>query len=147
MNNQKQWQHSQPWRRLAKTLCAEIGAEDGIGPRYLARQREENQHNDRKTRQLCKEAERLISIVLNGEVSDPFIQDLQVLQVSPENNGQFLMVTLCYPNLNDEYRKIILERLLRLEGYLRSVITRSVCRKRVPRLKFKLDTYNQEVMR
>ncbi len=148
MNNQKEWQQCQKWFVKARKLCAEVGTEDAVDPLYLARQREENQHNKRKIRQLCRETERLVSLVLSGEVSDPLIQDLQVLHVSPESNGPYLMITLCHPNLcNTNLETQILTRLQRLEGYLRSVITQSVCRKRVPRLKFKLDVYINKVVR
>ncbi len=134
MKQQKQWLNE------ALNLCDEIDPEDGIDPRILARKYEkENETRHHKSMQLCKEAKRFLSLVLTGELADPLLQQLQVIDVATDEEGQFLIVTLNTTNPDlvlDEAETM--SRLQQIQGYFRSVIAQSVKRKRVPTLKFSL---------
>ena len=132
--------HQKQWPNEALNLCGEIGPEDGIDPRILTRKHEkDNETRRHKSMQLCKEARRVIPLVLIGELADPLLQQLQVVEVVTDGDGQFLNVTLGLispERVVDEAATI--DRLQRIEGFLRSEIARSVRRKRVPALKFRL---------
>jgi len=119
-------------------LCADIGPEDGIDPRLAARAMHRKTKNH-KGRQLGKEARHILSMIFAGELSDPIFQDLEVIDVTPTDDGQFLIVSLVLIDDSIETSEArILEKCHALNGYLRSAIAWSVKRKRVPMLKFEL---------
>lgn len=66
------------------------------------------------------------------------LQALQVISVIPEANGQYLCVTVSHydAELSVNESQVITE-LKRVQGYLRSVITQRINRKRVPSLLFR----------
>ena len=88
MKNQTNWAVS------AASLCVEFGEEDGIDPRYLVK--ESRSKTSHKTLQLCKEASRIVTLVLVGETQHPLLRDLYVLSVVPEQEGQSLCVTVAH---------------------------------------------------
>lgn len=100
-----------------------------------------------EAKQLCKEAQHTLSLVLAGELSDPILQNLEVVEVGADESGQFLFVTVCHiatgltPNENQT-----LNKLKAIQGYLRTAIAQSVKRKRVPALKFKIVRAPNEVI-
>jgi ribosome-binding factor A len=129
---------SKNWLNEATKLCDELDHEDGVDPRVLARKYKETATNH-KNQQLCKEAQHTLSLVLNGELRDPVFDNLEIVDVSTNKDGQFLLVSINHINTGtppDE--KQILNRLQAIQGYIRSAIAQSVNRKRVPSLKFKL---------
>ena len=135
---------STQWLNEAKKLCDEIGPEDGVDPRLLARAHH-TKNKAHKTMQLCKEAKQTLSLVIAGELSDAALQNLEVAEVMPNADGQYLLVTLYRRDvdiLSDE--RYVDERLLAIQGYLRAAIAQSVKRKRVPALKFKVVSAQQE---
>ncbi len=130
MKNQTSWVAS------AADLCVEFGEEDGIDPRYLVK--ESRSKTSHKTLQLCKEARRIVTLVLAGETQHPLLRDLHVLSVVPEQEGQSLCVTVAhYGNdlqvLGDE----ILAALKRVQGLLRCALAQAVNRKHTPVLRFR----------
>ena len=136
---------STQWLNEAKKLCDEIGPEDGVDPRLLAKAYR-TKNKSHKTMQLCKEAKQTLSLVMAGELSDAVLQNLEVAEVAPNVDGQYLSVTLYHRDVGvllDE--GAIEEKLLAIQGYLRAAIAQSVKRKRVPALKFKLARAQQEV--
>ncbi len=122
----------------ARNLCAEFSPEDGIDPHIIARAMD-RKPRDRKSKQLSKEAMHTLSMVFAGELNDPVFEDITVLDVTSSEDGQFLIVTLSVsdPDLITN-ENLILQKCQLVQGYLRSTIARSVQRKRVPALKFKL---------
>ncbi len=139
MKNSKQWLNE------AKQLCDELGPEDGVDPRILAR-KQDTKPKSHKGQQLCKEAKHTLSLVLAGELSDPTLQNLEVVDVTTNEDGQFLYVSVSHIDTGiapDEHQ--ILIKLQAIQGYLRSAIAQSVKRKRVPAFKFKLVRAPKEV--
>jgi ribosome-binding factor A len=130
MNNQLRW------TKNAVGLCAEFGSEDGLDPCYsVAKQarKKASRHN----LQLCKEASRIISLVLTGETGQPLLCDLQVLSVQPEGDGQQLCVTVGhYPLEAGISEAQVLEALKRVQGLLRSALAHALHRKHTPALSF-----------
>ncbi|MES9832971.1 MAG: ribosome-binding factor A [Candidatus Thiodiazotropha sp. DIVDIV] len=136
---------SKQWLTEANKLCSKLDSEDGIDPRILARNYE-SKTRFHKAEQLSKEAGRILSIILSGELSDPIYQDLQVIDVSRNNDGQFLVVKVTHLDAYSELVRILaLTKLNAIKGYLRSVIAQSVKRKRVPALKFQVVAVTDEV--
>lgn len=136
---------STQWLNEAKKLCDEIGPEDGVDPRLLVRAHR-TKNKSHKTMQLCKEAKHTLSLVIAGELSDAALQNLEVADVAPNADGQYLWVTLYHRDIGvlaDE--RYIEEKLLAIQGYLRAAVAQSIKRKRVPALKFKLVRAQQEV--
>jgi len=126
------------WLNEAKQLCDEIGPEDGVDPRVLAHALEttKRSHTKQTTMQRGKNT---LSLVLTGEVSDPALQNIEVIDITANEDGQFLFVSVAHIASGvapDE--KQMLNKLKTIQGYLRSAIAQSVKRKRVPALKFQL---------
>ena len=119
-------------------MCADIGPGDGIDPRLAARVMGRKTRNH-KDRQLGKEARHVLSMIFAGELGDPVFQDLEVIDVTPTEDGQFLIVSLALvDNSIGASEARILEKCQAVNGYLRSAIAWSIKRKRVPLLKFEL---------
>jgi len=130
-------QSTKQWLEQASQVCDEIGPDDGIDPRYL--------HEGRgikavsyKTMQLCKEAGKVLSIIFNGELGEPILNELQLIRIDSEGEGQFLCVTMGHIDpeavLDEE---VVMSALSRVKGYLRTAIAQQINRKRMPALKFK----------
>ncbi|ESS67240.1 hypothetical protein MGMO_169c00020 [Methyloglobulus morosus KoM1] len=130
MKNQTRWASS------AASLCVEFGEEDGIDPRYFVK--ESRPKTPHKTLQLCKEASRIVTLVLAGETKHPLLRDLHVLSVVPEQEGQSLCVTVAH-NGNDLQVSgdEILAALKRVQGLLRCALAQAVNRKHTPVLRFR----------
>ncbi len=129
---------SKNWLVEANNLCSEIGPEDGIDPRIIARAMDKKSGNH-KSKQLAKEARHTLNMVFAGELTDPLFEGLEVIDVTATNDNQFLNVILGVADpdlLLDE--NLILEKCKLVQGYLRSTIACSVERKQVPALKFKV---------
>lgn len=138
---------SKNWRTVANKLCAEIGPEDGIDPRIIARAMDKKSKGH-KSQQLGKEAWHTVSIIFSGELSDPLFQDIEVLDVTVSDDGQFLVIALSQVDTGYEFdQAIVLEKCRAVQGYLRSAIADTVHRKRVPSLKFEWVPIKNEVSR
>jgi len=129
---------SKDWLKKARLFCGEIGPDDGVDPRLVARATDRKTRNH-KGKQLGKEARHMLSMVFAGELSDPVLQNLEVIDVSASDDGQFLIVSLAATGTGFEFDETqVLEKCQAVQGYLRSAIASSVKRKRVPTLKFEL---------
>ena len=139
--------NSKDWLNEAKHLCDEIGPEDGVDPRVIARAMDRKTKNH-KSERLGKEARHTLSMVFAGELSDPVFQELEVVDVAATDDGQFLIVSLTrIDNSFNIDETQILEKCQAVQGYLRSAIASAVKRKRVPNLKFELVQGDNEVIR
>jgi ribosome-binding factor A len=129
MNNQLRW------HKNAAQLCAEFGAEDGIDPRYLVT-KQARKKSSRKELQLCKEATRIISLVLTGETRQPLLRDLQVLSVQAEHEGQLCVTVGHYATDIQLADTEVLKELNRVQGLLRTALAHALHRKHTPALHF-----------
>ncbi|NOX92158.1 MAG: ribosome-binding factor A [Gammaproteobacteria bacterium] len=124
------------WLDEVACLCAEPGPEDGIDPRYLSSAQGQKVDHQKSSR-LCNEVVKVLSLVLTGEMSDPLLQAMLVIDVAVEGNGQFLRVSLGHQEPGMEIDEMqVLAALTQAQGYLRSVIAQRINRKRVPALRF-----------
>lgn len=130
MNNQLRW------KKNAAHCCAEFGAEDGIDSRYLVTNLARKK-SSRKELQLCKEATRIVSLVLTGETGQPLLRDLQVLSVQPEQDGSSVCVSVGHYAADSQVSETeVLDALKRVQGLLRTALAHALHRKHTPTLSF-----------
>lgn len=129
-------------RQRAQMLacCGEIQEDDGVDPRLFFNSHSGRNKRDRKTQQLCQQVEQTLSLVLSGEFSDELLQSLTVESVIPAPNAAQLLVTVSIVGSHEVVPdpSVVMERLDRVVGRLRSEVATSITRKRAPGLKFRV---------
>ena len=125
-------------RRDLFSGCAEPGAGDGLDPRLESREAAGKVAN-RKALLLCGEAERTLSAVLAGECGDDVLRNLQVASVKPAPTSVRLLVTVyaTAPAAGVD-AAIVLARLARAKGLLRTELAAALHRRRAPDLMFRV---------
>jgi len=125
-------------RRFARSLCAQLGPDDGIDPRSFSRGSHGRIAN-RKARQLCAQISETLSLVLQGECDDDLLRDLLVESVVPAPDSTRLLVTVApSPAAGALSPGPIMERLAHATGKLRSEVAGAINRKKVPELIFRV---------
>jgi ribosome-binding factor A len=132
-----------------RAVCGEIGPDDGVDPRELARARMK-QHRalnpraegvGRKARQLGRQVAETLDAVLAGDSRDELLRGLRVVSVVPAPDASRLLVTVA-PRSPDEAERPdpvgMLARLERASGWLRTEVAGAVTRRKVPALTFRL---------
>lgn len=136
MRPKKPWHKRKPSKQQIELVCAEIGPEDGIDPRYVRREPSFNR-GGRKTLQLCKQVERALSLALAAEFNDPALRDLQVQSVEPApNSGRLLVTVSLSPSADPIHPAQVVTHLSRASGKLRCEIAAAIHRKKTPELAF-----------
>ncbi|HEY8746729.1 MAG TPA: hypothetical protein VIM11_02065 [Tepidisphaeraceae bacterium] len=93
--------------------------------------------HQRKDQQLCRQAQRALMYAIPGDLGDSLLQELTVESVLPAPNASRLLVRLTSPRGPGDAPEI-LERLSRVEKYLRAQVAAAITRKRAPELTFHL---------
>lgn len=121
-----------------KLLCAELTPDDGIDPRkYFSRKSKTS--SNRKTYQLCKEIELTLNLTLAGELADPALSSLVIAKVEPiPESGDFLVIFEWRQNTRDFQFEEVMFSIKKASGFLRSEVAKSINRKRVPQLSYRL---------
>lgn len=91
---------------------------------------------DHKTLQLCRQAQRALSLALAGECDDDVLRSLYVASVVPAPDASRLLICVVLPRGSDAPIAEVLSRLARASGLLRTAVARAVTRKRAPELTF-----------
>ncbi|MCH9696736.1 MAG: ribosome-binding factor A [Gammaproteobacteria bacterium] len=117
-------------------LCAEWREDDGFDPR-LESSHEDNRCDDKHLRQVCKQAQRVISRLLL-EVSTPIcLNTVFVSSVDSEQHGQQLCVTVAHASRAFACDSAeVVQALQELQGAIRSELAHSLHRRRTPQLRF-----------
>ena len=99
---------------------------------------ERKEKPDHKTMQLCRAAERALSLALAGECGDDVLRLLYVASVLPAPDASRLLVCVVLPRGSNDAVTMedVLSRLARVHGLLRASVARAVTRKRAPELTF-----------
>lgn len=93
----------------------------------------------RKVQQLCRQVEERLGLVLAGEIDDPALQDLYVMDVSPEPGSGRLIVRLARaPGTANTPTSALLPRLDALRSFFREEVASAIHRKRTPDLVFQI---------
>jgi len=126
-------------------------------------------NNDRKTRQLCRQVERAVSLALGGQCADPLLQALAVQSVEPAPDASRLMISVYLPAANTTpdpcaipprdasveqgsretiaaqaaRMSEILARLENVRPLLRREVAAAITRKRAPELVFGLTAQGE----
>jgi ribosome-binding factor A len=96
-----------------------------------------NSRGQQKTLQLCRQAERALSLALAGECGDDVLRSLYVDSVVPAPDATQLLVRLVIPTAARDVRADeVLVRLDRVHGILRHAVAEAITRKRAPELAF-----------
>jgi ribosome-binding factor A len=91
---------------------------------------------DHKTRQLCEQVRRALSLALAGECGDEILRDVYVESVEPMGSASQLLVHVGIPANVALPSWDVLARLNNRSPKLRTVVAQSICRKRAPVLSF-----------
>jgi ribosome-binding factor A len=118
-------------RKAPENLCAEWGADDGIDPR-LAPQRPQGKVANRKTLQLCRQIERILSGVLEGDI----LRDLLMQSVVPAPDSSRLLATFVYQGPGSVPTPDILAALTHAYARLRGEVAAAIHRRKTPELTF-----------
>jgi ribosome-binding factor A len=106
------------------------GGDDG-------RRHRRNSRGQQKTMQLCRQAQRALSLALSGECDDDVLRSLYVDAVVPAPDATQLLVRIVIPSATRDLRADdILARLDRVHGILRRAVAEAITRKRAPELAF-----------
>ena len=129
-------------------VCDEIGPDDGVDPRELAKAKMK-QHRSinpapkgvgRKARQLGRQVAETLDSVLAGDSRDETLSGLRVVSVTPAPDASRLLVTVAPRPPFDPQRfdpVEILARLGRASGWLRTEVAAAVTRRKAPVLTFR----------
>lgn len=129
-----------PSRKALRSLCAEVGPEDGRDPRDLAKSARGNQarsHSDRKLRQLCGQVAQTLNFAL-ADSSDEVLSGLYVSAVEPAPNAGRLLVTLSGSPGELSHPIEVLDHLDRASTRLRMEVASSISRRKVPHLVYQI---------
>jgi ribosome-binding factor A len=128
------------FRRIAPkellSSCAALGPEDGSDPRDFFR-RAAGKVPNRKALQLCGQVARTLGLVL-WECGDNLLRELAVEAVQPAPTAARLLITLSAPPGVDV--ALVLQRIQRAAGLLRSEVAAAVNRRKVPELTYRVQT-------
>jgi ribosome-binding factor A len=91
-----------------------------------------------KAMQLCRQAQRALSLARAGECDDDVLRSAYIADVVPAPDATQLLVQLVIPKSagEDVRAEAVLARLERVRGVLRRAVAEAVTRKRAPELAF-----------
>jgi ribosome-binding factor A len=124
------------WKGRAHGASPEEIFESALLGEELSSQKSFNAKADHKTRQLCRQAQRALTLALAGECADEVLRDLYVESVEPMGSAAQLLVHVALPS---HVQLPVFEVLARLESRsarLRAIVAQSICRKKAPNLSF-----------
>jgi ribosome-binding factor A len=120
-------------RKPPADLCSAWTADDGTDPRFLLK-RPQGKVSNRKTLQLCRQVERALSVILEGDI----LRDLSVHSVLPAPDSSRLLVTFVYHGPETVASADVLAALHRSSAMLRAEVAASIHRRKTPELSFRV---------
>ena len=120
-------------RKPPANLCSEWMSEDGIDPR-LQSSRSPGKATNRKALQLCRQVERALSVILEGEI----LRDLSVQAVVPGPDSSRLLVTFVFHGPAEVSSAAVLGALHASYAKLRGEVAASIHRRKTPELSFQV---------
>ncbi len=135
-----------PTRRRMNEVCDEIGPDDGVDPRALAKAKMK-QHRSlnpspggagRKARQLGRQVAETLDAVLAGDSRDETLSGLRVVSVVPAPDASRLLVTVAPRSPSRADPAEILAHLGNASGWLRTEVAAAVTRRKAPVLTFRV---------
>ncbi len=130
-----------PSRRILESMCGQPSPEDGVDPRdYFKPSRQK--HDRRKDWQLCRQVFETLNYVLSGDSHDDVLRGLLVCEVTPAPDATRVLVSVQSLDQGDVDPVAILRRLQSAMGRLRAEVARSISRRKVPELAFRIVPNN-----
>jgi ribosome-binding factor A len=120
-------------RKPPTDLCSEWTVDDGIDPRFSPK-RPQGKVSNRKTLQLCRQVERALSVILEGEI----LRDMTVQSVLPAPDSSRLLVTFVYHGREVVASADVLAALHGNYARLRGAVAASIHRRKTPELTFRV---------
>ena len=93
-----------------------------------------SRHGEHKARQLCRQVQRALNLALGERSSDPALDGLFVMEVTPIEGSGRLLVHIVVSG--DQAMANVLAGLRQDAPRLRTVVARAISRKRAPELSF-----------
>ena len=126
-------------RKTLRTMCAEVGSEDGADPRIFFRKDGDRKPRKHKALQLTKQVAQILDGLLAGAAGDPILTGLTVVTVEPAPDVATLLVTVLRAEGGEPTPPdVILESLARASGWLRAEVAAAITRKRAPLLVYRV---------
>ena len=127
-----------PKRNVLRSLCADVGPDDGIDPRLSDRDRSSRIGPDHRKRRLCQQVAETLGAVLAGECGDDLLNGLSIVAVEPWPDVARLLITVRVDPPGAVDPGLVLDRLARASGRLRRVVAATITRRKAPSLAFRL---------
>jgi ribosome-binding factor A len=126
-------------REQMRALCEELREDDGIDPRNFFKPSRNRDKEHRKAKQLCRQVQKTLDLVLSGEVQDDSISGLKIVSIIPGADSSQLLVRVVADVPAAELDRADIERrLTTVEGQLRSAVAQAITRKKTPMLVFQI---------
>lgn len=93
--------------------------------------------SDRKSAQLARQVQRRLDLVFGGEITDPIMEGVYVVNVVAEPGGA-LLVHLLVPATSDLEQ--VREHLETIKGRLRAEVAEEITRRKAPFLRYMLTS-------
>lgn len=94
--------------------------------------------SDRKSAQLARQVQRRLDLVFGGEIDDPVLDGVYVMNVIPEPGGATFLVHLLVPADTDLEQAR--EHLEPIKGRLRAEVAEEITRRKTPFLRYMLTS-------
>jgi len=125
--------HDERQRERLRALCGELHDDDGVDPRKFFQPARKRDKARRKSKQLCRQAQKTLDLVLSGETRDELLGALRIVSVSSSTDSSALVVTVIADVPPDQFDRAQIEaRLATMSGRLRSEVAAAITRKRTP---------------
>jgi len=130
---------NQRQREQLRALCGELHEDDGVDPRDYFNPARQRDSEHRKSRQLCRQVQKTLDLVLAGDNSDDLLANLKIVSVLPGRDSSRLLITVAADVPPEQFDRPRIEAQLSLiQGRLRSEVSASITRKKTPVLTFQL---------
>jgi ribosome-binding factor A len=131
--------HDERQRERLRALCGNLHDDDGVDPREFFKPVRKRDKARRKSKQLCRQVQKTLELVISGEMRDVLLSDLRVVSVTSSDDSSALLVTVVADVPAHCFDRAQIEaRLAAMGGRLRSEVAASITRKRAPLMVFHL---------
>lgn len=126
-------------REQLRALCGELHEDDGVDPRRSFKPDRQRDQDHRKSRQLCRQVQKTLDLVLSGEMGSDLLGHLKIVSVQPGRDGSRLLITVSADLPPAQFNREAIETQLALiQGRLRSEVAAAITRKKTPNLMFQI---------
>ena len=126
-------------REQLRALCGEIHEDDGVDPRKYFKPAREREQDDRKSRQLCRQVQKTLDLVLTGDAGNDLLSNLRIVSVLPGRDASRLLVSVSADVPREKFdRERIETQLALIQGRLRSEVSAAITRRKTPVLTFQV---------